>query len=247
MLSAAKSDGGGMHTGSITEVTMKPTMGQRRAQQAAEEAEAATKLQKIWRAKANKKLVAGARLSLAAELFDTAARGDIARLYELTNGQGGKRAIKWERTQDTDGNTALHAAAQYGRVAAVEALLADESSPDIANRLGWTPLHLACRNMRRDGLHVDVATVLLEAGWERTNAFAGSVNREGGFGETALHIAVYNEDRDMARLLLEHGADRSLKNLFGVTPVEAARERGDEMMQALLARAKQKWETGDGY
>lgn len=45
-------------------------------------------------------------------------------------------------------------------------------------------------------------------------------------GNTALHHAVINRDARMARLLLERGADRSLRNADGMTPAMLSAEAG---------------------
>ncbi len=38
-------------------------------------------------------------------------------------------------------------------------------------------------------------------------------------GNTSLHIAVTNGELDLARLLLENGADANARHLFGTTPL----------------------------
>ena len=43
---------------------------------------------------------------------------------------------------------------------------------------------------------------------------------------------------DMARFLLDHGADPSLRSKTGITPADAARKRGFESLAELLARPR---------
>ena len=74
--------------------------------------------------------------------------------------------------------------------------------------------------------------MLLEAG---ANPNLGS-ERE---GETPLHLAVFSMDLETIKLLLEHGADVTLKDNKGNTPIDAAEaERPDRMTEILpLLRA----------
>ncbi|CCA68033.1 hypothetical protein PIIN_01900 [Serendipita indica DSM 11827] len=67
--------------------------------------------------------------------------------------------------QDGLGNTALHYAAQYGSVDALDELLTVEGCDvDLQNRImKQTPLHLACKNSDLDTRHYMVRS-LLEAG-----------------------------------------------------------------------------------
>ena len=97
----------------------------------------------------------------------------------------------------------------------VEQMLVKGADTEVANRLGWTALHLAVRNG-----HLECATVLLEAG--------ASVQRQGGFSETALHIAAYNADQKMIQLLIDQGQGSQVacarQNQFGLTALDAARD-----------------------
>lgn len=142
------------------------------------------------------------RQRIARELSAAAAVGDVGALRLIIYGRNGKRHLDLNKNQDENGNTVLHVAAERGHVEVVELLIIEGAGPDMANRLGWTPLHLSAQNQ-----HVDCATVLLEAGIP-----GDTVNREGGFMESALHISVYNSDRDTARTLLQHGADQDQPN-----------------------------------
>lgn len=56
-------------------------------------------------------------------------------------------------------------------------------------------------------------------------------------GEAPLHLLPSEEAvaLDMARLLLEHGADKNVRDKAGTTPAEAARRRGFDAVAALLS------------
>ena len=56
-------------------------------------------------------------------------------------------------------------------------------------------------------------------------------------GDTLLMLASYHGHADLARLLIEHGADREVANDRGQTPLAAAAYQGDRaMVQLLLER-----------
>jgi ankyrin repeat protein len=58
-----------------------------------------------------------------------------------------------------------------------------------------------------------------------------------GNGTTALHWAVYQHDVELTRALLEAGADPSVRNLFGSTPLMEAAIVGHTALIALLLEA----------
>jgi uncharacterized protein len=54
------------------------------------------------------------------------------------------------------------------------------------------------------------------------------------FGVTPLHSACAARDLATVRLLLERGADPNVPQPSGFTPLDAAREHGDEELERLL-------------
>jgi ankyrin repeat protein len=87
-----------------------------------------------------------------------------------------------------------------------------------------TPLHLAARRG-----HVKVAEVLL--------AFGADVNASSGSSKlTPLHWAASYSPQEMVALLLAHKADRKAKSWNDRTPLDFAKERGDEAIIRLLEK-----------
>ena len=91
------------------------------------------------------------------------------------------------------------------------------------------PLHIQ-RALRRSHLHqaacnsdYDEADSILNLG--RTN-----VNQQDSHGNTALHLAIVNQDSfpaiyaEIIRLLHEHGAQDDIKNNYGQTPLDLNKE-----------------------
>lgn len=85
------------------------------------------------------------------------------------------------------------------------------------NRLA---LHLAAR----DGLTSVLPMVF-------TNEI---VNAQDRFGQTALHLAVSNNRDECVQFLLENGADTSLTDRKGRTPLQIAEECGYQSLLDLL-------------
>ena len=110
---------------------------------------------------------------------------------------------------DNIGPTALHTAVRYGHEELIKLLLKEGIDIDIyLGDYGVTPLHEAITtNETTYAQQLKIARELLEAG--------ADVNAKMGFGETALHKAAIMGRRDLVRLLLDYGADTTLRTKDG--------------------------------
>ena len=151
------------------------------------------------------------------DLFEAAALGRTDQLAELLD--SGDDAAAWS----TDGFSALHLAAFFGRVAAVRLLLDRGSPVDRPSRNGMqvTPLHSAAA-----GHHAGIGALLLAAGADP------NARQHGGFAP--LHAAAQNGDLALVRALLDHGADPRARDDDGRTPAVMADEKGYTEIAALL-------------
>jgi uncharacterized protein len=125
---------------------------------------------------------------------------------------------------DADGRTSLMHAILAGDTGAVASLIdrgADVNAVDHEQR--WTALHFAARDHNRT-----VVRLLLDAGAE--------VDPEDVFGDTPLWRAVMTAGGDLTAMgfLLGHGADPRRRNRHGISPLDLARESGQEDVVALL-------------
>jgi ankyrin repeat protein len=107
---------------------------------------------------------------------------------------------RWD-LPDQNGMTPLHHAASDGCLESVELLLPGYEEVEIRDSLKRTPLWLALENE-----HTAVILRLKEAG--------ADIDTSPGDGINGLSVALENERYEMARFLIDHGADtRSLKRL----------------------------------
>lgn len=129
-----------------------------------------------------------------------------------------------ERVAKLPDGLTIFEAATVGNVATVRQQLAgDRAAIDESGSDGFTALHLAACFGR-----LEVARLLLGLGADR-NAVAMNEMRV-----TPLHSAVSARHRDMASLLLAHGASPNAVQRGGWTPLHAAARAGDEAIVDML-------------
>jgi uncharacterized protein len=128
-------------------------------------------------------------------IFAAAMLGDTARLDELLTAN---RSLV--TAVSSDGWTALHLAAFFGKAEAARLLLnkGAQAKARSTNAMKNLPLHAAAA-----GKHTDVVKLLLE--------FGTSANAQQHGGWTALHAAAQHGDIAMAQVLIDNGADVSAR------------------------------------
>ena len=121
----------------------------------------------------------------------------------------------------TDETPLMYLAVQ-GQTARARTLIARGAQ---VNRLGWTPLHYAASRG-----HLDMARLLL--------AHQAIVNAPGPDGTTPLMMAGLAGSRDMVQLLIDAGADPTMRNLSGLSAADWARSaKHENLADALDKRA----------
>ena len=129
--------------------------------------------------------------------------------------------------------SALMLAALRGNLAAARALIALDAD---VNKTGWAPLHYAASGTTPDALAM-VALLLEESAY----IDAASPN-----GTTPLMMAVRYGPGDVARLLVQEGADPALKNELGLTALDFARQAERADMVELIAQAVRRRQPSAG-
>jgi uncharacterized protein len=159
------------------------------------------------------------RTGIAFDAYEAAALGDAEALAQAL------AATPEALTEhSSDGWTVLHLAAAFGTPACVRLLLdrgADVSAVS-TNPQRNQPLHAALALSRNP----ESITLLLNAGADP------NARQAGGF--TAIFSAAAANRRDLAELLIAHGADPKAANDFSQTPAGFARERKHEDLATWL-------------
>jgi ankyrin repeat protein len=122
---------------------------------------------------------------------------------------------------DGKGQTAVHFAASASNVIAVQKLLENRADPNIADKNGVTPLHLAAKNKDT----TELIDIILETG-------QCNINGVDDDGRTPLHYAIERPDRVVtinALRLIKMGADPGIADKNGVTPLHLAARNAESM------------------
>ena len=126
------------------------------------------------------------------------------------------------------GETALMIAAIRGRLDEARALVVRGAD---VNQTGWTPLHYAASGTEPQ--QTTIIALLLE---HHAYIDAGSPN-----GSTPLMMAAQYGTRESVQLLLNEGADTSIKNQLGLTAVDfALRAERKDLADSIAARHRSK-------
>ncbi|KAH6889253.1 ankyrin repeat-containing domain protein [Thelonectria olida] len=132
--------------------------------------------------------------------------------------------LVWSKARNT-GNSPLHLAVSNNHEAIVRLLLERGVNPEVTNIQGWKPLAIAARN---GPSLLPTVELLLQYG-----ADVGSINRR--LNESALHVCAETGFCEMARILLDHGAQVDFRDLRGRTPLfKAVSGRRIDMIKLLL-------------
>ncbi len=191
----------------------------------------------------------GAATANLAVVADVAEQGNSAAVLALV-----KKGADVNRPQ-ADGATALHWAAHHNDVALAKRLIASGAKPNSTNDYGITPLFLAAVNGSAEmidtlltaGANASAArpsgeTVLMTAVRSGNTAAVARLLKGGANvnavqtskSQSALHWAVAEGHVDIARALIETGADLTSRSAGGYTPLMGAARQGNVEMARLL-------------
>ena len=127
-------------------------------------------------------------------------------------------------TRTPQDESPLMMAAMRGELKLATALI--DKDADV-NKTGWTPLHYAASSTQGDQL--GVAKLLLEN--------AAYIDAASPNGSTPLMMAAMYGNASTLKLLLDEGADPTLKNQLGLTAVDFAQRADRKEMVELIGAA----------
>ncbi|XDG08902.1 hypothetical protein ABKA04_008517 [Annulohypoxylon sp. FPYF3050] len=135
-----------------------------------------------------------------------------------------KPSLIWAR-KPASGETLLHLALANNHTELADLLLQKGANPEVANSEGWKPLALAARS----GLPLlPFAELLLRYG-----ANPDSINLR--LKQSALHLCAAGGFTQLARILLDRGAQVDLGDVYGETPLfKAVTGQSTDMVKLLL-------------
>ncbi|GKT24796.1 ankyrin repeat domain-containing protein [Acidovorax sp. SUPP3334] len=136
------------------------------------------------------------------------------------------KGIKVEERNAKD-ESPLMLAAIKGNVEAARALIAKDAD---VNKTGWTPLHYAASGTTEK--QAAIAALLLE-----NHAYIDAASPN---GTTPLMMAVSYGTAEVAKLLLDEGADPTLRNQVGLGAADFARRADRKDLQELVSDAVRK-------
>jgi cytohesin len=184
-------------------------------------------------------------------LLEAAAQGNIAVLE--TSIADGKKISK---IADAQGFTALHLAARNGHKDTVAFLLKCGLPIEARSKDGFTPLHVAANSghlelvkyLVKNGAHLNsksdngltplhMATSGDHAAIVEYFILQGApINEKDSFGFTPLHISAYYGIEKTTDVLLEYGADCTVRNIKGETPAKVAINNDQHRVAGLFMR-----------
>jgi ankyrin repeat protein len=120
---------------------------------------------------------------------------------------------------DVYGQTALHLAARVSNVKAAQKLLEKGANPNIFNKKGWSPLHVAALQGE-----TEIIDLILQA--QKHNHVDDDKTAN---GRTALHCAAALSNEITAEHLINKGADLHSRDNDGLTPLHMAALHAKDM------------------
>jgi len=133
-----------------------------------------------------------------------------------------KTKVEWRNSKD---ESPLMMASIKGHTELVKLLISKDAD---VNKTGWTPLHYAASSAQKN-----IIEILLE--------HSAYIDAESPNGSTPLMMAAMYGNAECVRLLLESGADPTLKNELRLSALNFAQRAGRDDSVALIEAAVKKW------
>ena len=167
------------------------------------------------------------------------------------------------------GDTPIMRAVKMGREQMVRAFLREGADGGLSNKDGETPMMVAIKHFHTDAVaelikyrpeevHQPLLSgelpLHLAAGYYSTllagillDAGADPNARDDKNKDTPLHVAVAKNQRAMVEFLLTRGADYSITNAQGITPLQLAEKTGNKSIVEILQEAEKLGRRGKSF
>jgi len=157
--------------------------------------------------------------SVAGLLKEAIAENDLEKVRKIVDAEG------FSGMNDRDAElrfTPLHHACYSGGGALVELLLSHGADVSARDKMGGTPLHIACAESYDQGPEDkrEVVSHLITHG--------ADVNAQDDNGTAPLHQACFHGEFHLAHFLLDHGADGTLPDSTGETALDIIVENDND-------------------
>lgn len=149
-------------------------------------------------------------LGAPVDIFEASVLGKVDRIHEILKGSPARVS-----EHAPDGFTPVALAAFFGQLLAVKALIAAGANVTTAAK---NPLKVQALHAAVAGRNLEIVKAVLDAGAD------SNAQQQAGF--RPMHEAGTNANRQLAELLLAHGADPTLPNDDGKSAIDVAREKG---------------------
>ncbi|MGI9305518.1 MAG: ankyrin repeat domain-containing protein [Gammaproteobacteria bacterium] len=169
-------------------------------------------------------------LEAGAKVNTVNSAGGNALMYAAVSGDAASLRLLLEHdaavnATGANGWSATMIAAAKGYGSLLDLLIMHGADTNVRDIYGWTPLMRATH----EGRHGIVKSLLSKTSPE--------IDAQDESGLTALHRAAAKGYVDIARLLIEHGADVSSTDLRGRTPLMVASSAGNKRIADLLSKS----------
>ena len=151
------------------------------------------------------------------------------------------------------GETPLSKITKYRQYDAVSTLLEKGADVTISDKEGNTPLHNVVNNLYRVDIETSLQTIkilLAKDKWSQsqhknnhnktaldTESKNQLINQKNNQGETALFLAAQNRQQDVVSILIQNGADITIPDMYGDTPIHCAASSEQLEVLMILLRA----------
>lgn len=124
----------------------------------------------------------------------------------------------------------IHIAAKRGDVAVVKLLVNNNANPRVKDSMGWTLLHTIAHNPCQPAEGIDELI-------EYLLSQKVPVDGKNIFGATPLMFACMTNNNAIAKSLITHHANTTLKDTYGRTALTYAKDNGNDELRILLSNS----------